>query len=209
MPKLSTPLDLTHPLALTALGLACLLSACTEPVDCARQPERCRGVQTRADRPTPAQQPATRAGTTERPGEAPADRKDADPDLLRRLRLGTEVDAEERRLGDLAGSERSTATPELLIRRLRNVGANRNLQGLKRYVTPELAAQITVRAAEQPDRFWRHIERYVSAAEHGFEISSRRGSPEVGLQLQIEARGDIHLRPVVVRTKEGYRFQRF
>ncbi len=120
-----------------------------------------------------------------------------------------DVDLEELRVGDLAPGEQLHNTPEDLIRRIKNVGANRNLVGLKRYMTEGLAVRITALVERSPERFWQHLAKYVVAADHGFDLESRPGELDDSLRLEVTARGGIKLRPLVVKSSKGYLFDRF
>jgi hypothetical protein len=204
-----------------ALAAGLGASACTEPVDCTAEPERCPLV-------VP---PTTRAGTApvvvpapvvararaqqanqaqaQRDRQAAAKQAAEERTLKARIRADAELQAEQARLGDLSPKERLHRTPEALIRRIRNVGANKNLVGLKRFMTEDFARRVDTMVADSPDRFWRHVARYVNAAEHGFELTSRPGPREGTRQLEVKGRGEMTLRPIVERSPKGWLFDRF
>ncbi|MCB9738363.1 MAG: hypothetical protein H6747_03780 [Deltaproteobacteria bacterium] len=100
-------------------------------------------------------------------------------------------------------------TPDQLIRKIRNVAANHNLPGLERYMTPELIERTRAMMPEHAERFWRHLDRYVTAGSNGFELERQPGADEGVLELTVKAAPDIVLRPVVRRTPAGWRFDRF
>jgi len=188
--------------------------ACTEPANCAAEPERCP-LQAKSKGAVPAPLVASvRARRSEREqaerARAQAAKKAADERTLKeRLQAGAELQAEQARLGDLVPAEQLHRTPEMLVRRIRNVAANRNLVGLKRFMTDGFAARVDTMIEESPERFWRHAARYVNAAEHGFDLNSKPGPREGTLQLEVKGRGEMTLRPIVERSPKGWLFDRF
>ena len=158
---------------------------CTQPTDCAAEPERCPGA--KADHG--AAQGAVQANIARE-----------------KLRAGAEIEARTARIGDLAPPEQDHRTPEGLIRRIRNVAANHNLPGLKRFMTVGFGERVDTMMKETPERF---IDRYVNAAEHGFELTSSPGPRTGTLELQVKGRDEMTLRPIVERSDRGWLFDRF
>ena len=89
------------------------------------------------------------------------------------------------------------------------MAANHNLKGLKRFMTPGFADRVDTMMKESPERFWRHLDRYVNAAEHGFELTSSPGPREGTLELRVNGRDEMTLRPIVQRSERGWLFDRF
>ncbi len=203
------------------LGTALLVAACTEPVDCAAEPHRCPLVSQpagnvpapvlHAPEPLIANARARRADQQQARKDRAAASKDAEEAKLMRARVQAEAErlAKEARVGDLSPKEQLHRTPEMLVRRIRNVAANRNIQGLRRFMTPDFRKRVDVMLGDSPERFWRHLARYVNAAEHGFELTSKPGPREGTLQLAVKGRGEMTLRPIVERSPEGWLFDRF
>ncbi len=200
------------------MGLCLLCAAsCSRPADCVAEPERCPlqkpSAVTNAKAPAAvvAKALAHKANARKaRKVRDSASRKAADEKTVRaRILADRELQAEEARLGDLSPGERLHRTPAGLIRRIRNVAANRNLVGLKRFMTKDFVGRVDTMVADSPERFWRHVARYVNAAEHGFELTSTPGPREGTKQLEVKGRGEMTLRPIVERSSRGWLFDRF
>lgn len=100
-------------------------------------------------------------------------------------------------------------TPAELMRRIMNVAANRNVVGLKRFCTPTLDKNIDEMLEEHKERFWRHLDKYVTAANDGFTLEEAPGSSDVTRQLTVKTRAGTVLKPIVAKDGKGWLFERF
>lgn len=204
------------------------LSGCDEPRDCGNGPGRClaaQGGQTQPPvpaqrarpsipplrdeqgaRPTPVAKPAETAAP-QQPPTRPPQRRIAPVGGVPAAAIGGAPTADFERQAQVVFQSRKT--PEALIRRIVNVGANHNASGLKRFCTAKLSANIDKMLSSHSERFWRHIDKYVTAASEGFEIEEAAGPTKTSKQLTVKARGGIVLRPVVAQDEKGWLFARF
>ncbi|MCO4763811.1 MAG: hypothetical protein KC502_20020 [Myxococcales bacterium] len=95
-----------------------------------------------------------------------------------------------------------------MVKRIKNVAANHDKEGIKRWCTPRMAKEIDDMLPKHGERFWRHMDRYARAGAQGYATSDRRQEGDK-LHLTVTSAGDIVLKPVLVRSAQGWRFDRF
>jgi hypothetical protein len=104
---------------------------------------------------------------------------------------------------------RSRKTPADLVRRITNVAANHNTAGLKRFCTPKLQAHIDEMIRDHKDRFWRHVDKYVTAASEGFIVEEVAGPEPKQSRVTVKTRAGLVLNPIMSKGTKGWLFDRF
>jgi len=221
--------SLRFPLALGLLAVA----ACTEPVDCQRQPERCvialaatpaatRKVQAE---PMPAAAADPHAGHDRAagdraghdhgqrlgvpsPGAFPA-LADAVLPPGGRLRRGMQPFRPGQ--GDVPAADRGDETPALraAVAAIRTAAAAHDGPALQAFLTPRLQESLAPVLARGGDRLWRHLDKYVAAIQAGLTIQVAPGESPDTRQLTIPAEGGSELKPILKQTESGWKFERF
>ena len=108
-----------------------------------------------------------------------------------------------------APGEDREISPQWMVKRIKNVAANHDKVGLQHWCTPRLTSEIDTMLVKHSERFWKHLDRYASAAAQGYEVTEQRKEGEKRMHLTVKVKGDIVLKPVLVHTVEGWRFDRF
>ncbi len=206
--------------ALAALALG----ACTEPVDCAAQPERCPRI---ANVPQLAPVAVTRQSEVAQPvAAAPT----AAPALANRPQplpvippagagqggqRNLEID-QEHALAAARNARRApgtldaqTAADRMIILAIHKAAAARDFAALKPHMSDRLIGAIEPMLDQQGERFWKHLARYAEAAEKGFTVRDEAGDGSNLRHMIVTLPGGEELKPILTKTPDGWKFDRF
>ena len=191
-------------------GLA--VAACSEPVDCRVEPERCAGVSIAAPlRASPAVLPAAGAPAEPAPAAAYPTRRDPPPMGLaqRELGLGDGRLPGLRVGGDAAAEAAEAVQLKALFRRFGAAAKRHDVTALRPFVTDAFYARLQDTIAKHGDRLWRHLDRFEQAADADVALDVRPADDAAARQVEAQLPGGGQLKPIVRRTEQGWQFDRF
>ncbi len=205
-------------------------AACTEPTDCKREPERCL---------LPAAQPEAVGAAANAPGKpavGPQFRPVAgavpqlpDAALSPRVRAAVakaqlQAHAECPPLGlGQAGLAPAAVNPGLVagespdallargvLAGLRGPAASHELPKLAPVITKRLLADMGPKMEQYGPRFWRHVDKYIKAADDGIlKITAEPGDSADRKNISISLTGGEELRPILQREDGAWKIDRF
>lgn len=199
------------------MGVAMAAVACSEPVDCRVEPERCAGtghVARGSHATAPPAHPALVAPAEVAVPVAPAAypvRRDPPPVGLaqRELDLG-DGRLPGLRVGDDATAEAAEGVQlKVLFRRFGVAAKRHDVEALRPFVTDAFHERLLDTVAKHGDRLWRHLDRFERAAEAGVALDVRPGDATGTRQVEAQLPGGGQLKPIVRRTEQGWKFDRF
>ncbi len=202
-----------------ALGLLILGTACTEPVDCTVEPQRCpnrpvvMAAQPAAGKPVAPreqQRVAVPFHNGQRLLQVPVDATGLGRPPSREP-LAVNVGAVAKPQGDAAplpaGSPSRTELTALVATVVQPTKA-RNFESLKPFITQRLYDTLTPLLVKDGDRLWRHLDKYQTAADQGFK--TQVDSVEMDkAQLHLTLPDGSELRPILARQNGVWKIDRF
>lgn len=212
---------------LVGASLAPLAVACTEPVDCAAQPDRCPRVAATQElapvalrRVGDAPAPATRAAVPpERAVPVVGKVLDRLPIVpvgggnhgQRFLDLGQGATGAallhaRRAPGTL---DEQVAANRMIILGIHKAAAAHDFAALKTHMSDRLAATVEPMLDKQGERFWRHLDKYAQAAEKSFEVRDEPGGDAEQRRIIVTLPGGEELKPILTKSGNGWKFDRF
>lgn len=223
-----------HRLAGLCLAATAGLSACTEPVDCNAEPSRCLVQPGRAKPPVvqvvaPEGVPATRPDDAQ-PVPRPVRRRDAregaaqvgEAPSQRYLPMPRGPGLAVLPPGQPAGVQPAQAeagaaadeSPEQLLTRgivakIREPAKAHDIKALMPHMTKRLAGDLEPKMAQYGERFWRHLDAYVRAAEGGFRVQSEPGDAPTRRQATLTLPDGQELKPILEREDNMWKIDRF
>lgn len=206
-------------------ALCLSFAACTEPVDCAREPARCPGyvrapAMAAAPRPAPAALLAPIAPTAPAAlavpvrggqrylqvpvdGQAPNRRPDQEP-LAVQVRPGA-VPAGDKPIQPGAPSQ---AEALAVMRAVEVPAESRNFEGLKPLITTRLYDTLQPLLEKNGPRLWTHLDHYKTAlaANPVVTVESVEGGK---VQTRVPVPGAQDLRPILEKVGGSWKIDRF
>jgi hypothetical protein len=193
--------------------VATFVCACTEPVDCHRERERCFGVRpaltVRAHQKPTAAQPRVEAPPSQ--PVARGDETDTPPPWVAQRVLGQplpgHVNPEVAR--GLGGRDAEIEQIKVLLGQLGSAAKGHDLAALQPFVTERLETHLQEIVAQHGERLWRHLDKFARAGSAEAQVLVEAGDASDKRQVVVTVPDGAPLKPIVQQTATGWRFDRF
>ena len=181
------------------------LTACTEPTDCAVEPQRCITPPVSAAGAKPA------AAEVGKPVQVLPERRQ------RPVAAQPAPGGPVRRLPEVApqaapseGETADAAWARGVIVGLRSAAAAHDMAALQKHMTKRLTADLLPKLDKYAERLWKHLDRYVKAVDGGkFTVLSEPADTATRRQVTITLPDGGELKPILEREDNVWKVDRF